>query len=1243
MKKFVILSFLVFTLICLIFLAPQEHTGASTGAVLKVAPISARAAKFAETPALRALHAGMSGTFAETLPRGTKVLNLGRDNDANRVAGLPSNGEPESSLAEFGGGTMPVPSLSFDGIANIDNAKIFGLLIIPPDMNGDIGPSHYVQAVNSLLRVYSKNGSPITPPIKLSDVFAPLNTPCSERNDGLPNVLYDPLADRWLISQVCSNFPPFRQMVAVSKTADPAGQYFLYEFVMPNVKINDFPKFGVWPDGYYMTTDEFLGSDYVGSGMFAYDRAKMLVGDPSAAYIYFNRPVANPIRRGGMLPADIDGLRAPAAGTPALFASYTATEYGDANDAIRLFDFHANFADPARSTFTERVESPVMVAAFDPTSPAGRQDISQPPPGEFLDSVSDRLNHRLAYRNFDTHESLTVNQTVRITPVSQTYRAGVRVYELRRTGGGYSPVTQTTVGEPGGSRWIGAVAQDHQGNIAVEYNHVQDDKQPSIRYSGRLAGDPPGIFRPEGTLVEGTGVQKAFGWRWGEYSGMTVDPVDDCTFWMTNAYYTLESQMISDFTWLTRIGRFKFAECTSAPRSIISGTVTNAVNGLPIANAVIRSYPYSRTSAPNGSYGPVYALPGTYEITASARGFRGRTFVVTVVDGQELVRDFALEPVAVLESTATEIINESCRMNSVPEPGETVTMNISLRNTGAAPTQNLIATLLSTGGVTNPGPAQTFGAMPTGGPSVTRPFTFTVSAAVSCGDLVSISLQLSDGSQPLGILVISLRTGEPRVAYSENFDRAFTLPRGWITSASEGHQLWRLSSVRSQSPPNSLYSPAPHQMGVNQVVSPPFHISSPTAEVSFRNWYHLETTFLRNRLYDGSVLELKIGGGDWQDILAAGGTFVSGGYDGTIDGCCQNPLAGRLGWSGRSGVGEISEFITSRAKLPAAAADRDVRLRFRIGTDIGGAREGQYIDNLSVTDGYSCGCAAAAQVAKFDFDGDGRTDHSVYDLSSVAGESDFRFIGSADGSTQTVLFGNEGDVPSAADFDGDGKTDFTVFRASTGTWYILNSSDGTLSAMNFGLSDDVPVPADFDGDRRADVAVFRPGGGHWFIARSSDGQNDFRHFGISGDRPVPEDYDGDGKADIAVFRPASGVWYVLRSSNGSMFVTAFGQTGDTPVAGDFDGDGRADTVVFRHATGVWYMDRTLLGFGAVAFGLSDDKPLQADFDGDGKFDVSVFRPSTRDWYHIKSSDGSVGAMHFGEVGESALPAIYTAP
>ncbi|HUF03409.1 MAG TPA: FG-GAP-like repeat-containing protein [Aridibacter sp.] len=1153
--------------------------------------------------------------------------------------------DPERLAGSFAGAPMPAPSVSFEGLNSNDNFAAYGFRIVPPDTIGDVGPSHYVQAANALFRVFDKSGNPVTPPLKMSSLFAQLGTNCSTRDDGDPIVLHDPLADRWILSQFCKAFPPFRQMIAVSKTPDPAGEYFVYEFVMPNVKLNDYPKLAVWPDAIYMTSDEFYGSDYAGSGVFAFDREKMLSGDPSAGYIYFDLASPTTMRIGGLLPVDLDGIVPPPAKAPGMFLGYTATEYGDLSDAVRLFEFDADFSDPSNSTFSEAAGSPLAVLSFDPTSNPGRDDVPQPEPGEKLDSQSDRLMYRAAYTNRSVSESIVVSQTVRISAPGAPYIGGVRVHLLDRSpGGAFSVRESSTLGDFDASRFMAAAALDREGNLAVGYSASSDEKPPSIFYSGKLVGDPAGVFRPETALIEGDGVQTAFGFRWGDYTGLSPDPSDGCTFWITNQYYSRESQTESPFGWLTRIGSFRFPECDSLEPASLSGTITDADTGLPVEGAVVSlERGFRRSSGADGDYGP-FALPnGFYTASITARGYVPGAAFIDLSLGGSLERDFALEPTAVLEDSPIDIVSESCSVNGAVEPGERVTVAIPLRNTGARGASDLIASLVEFGGVEDPSPPQSYGAMPAGGGPVSKEFSFTASSGLKCGAALRLNLSLSDNELPLGTVTIELRAGRERIAFFEDFDGAEgpSLPAGWATSAEGGQSEWTVSSERADSGPNSVFSPGPRQVGLNELITPPIAIVSAEAELRFRNWYELETTFLRNRLYDGSVLEIKIGGSDWQDILDAGGSFRSGGYDlGLIDSCCQNPLAGRQGWSGRSGINRESEFIDSVVTLPPSAAGREVRFRWRVGTDIGSFREGQYLDDFTVSDGYVCDCAdASAGSAPFDFDGDGKTDASVFNATDEPSEPDFRVRQSSNGSEAAYFWGSVGDRPVNADYDGDGITDLAVFRPSNRVWFVFNSSDSTFRAVEFGIASDLPAVSDLDGDSRADIAVYRAHEGTWYYLKSSDGSFAAAQFGVDGDLPVPADYDGDGTDDLAVFRPSNGVWYVFASSEGFSAIQ-FGVAGDKPVSGDFDGDGRADRVVFRPSNSVWYLLGSEEGFSAAQFGVPTDQPLQADIDGDGRRDIGVYRPSSSTWFFIRSSDSAVESFNFGTPGSTAVPGIF---
>lgn len=286
----------------------------------------------------------------------------------------------------------------------------------------------------------------------------------------------------------------------------------------------------------------------------------------------------------------------------------------------------------------------------------------------------------------------------------------------------------------------------------------------------------------------------------------------------------------------------------------------------------------------------------------------------------------------------------------------------------------------------------------------------------------------------------------------------------------------------------------------------------------------------------------------------------------------------------------------------------------------------------------------ASSFAPFDFDGDGKTDASIFRPNGSSSGAEWWYLRSSDGGNRAFAFGGATDEAVPADYTGDGKTDIAFWRASTGSWFILRSEDSTFYSFPFGSAGDVPMPADFDGDGKADQTVFRPSTNTWFTFRSSDGQVTTTPFGAAGDLPVAADYDGDGKADIAIYRPVGGSgggeWWYLRSSDGANRAYAFGSSTDRAVPGDYTGDGKADLAFWRPSTGEWFVLRSEDDtFYSFPFGISTDVPVPGDYDGDGKADAAVFRPSNNIWYLLRSTAG-FEAVTFGANGDVPLPNSY---
>lgn len=455
---------------------------------------------------------------------------------------------------------IPATTVNFEGLANSDNP----FQVSPPDPVGDVGPNNYVEMVNLVFAVYSKTGTRLlgpTPIGALWDGFA-VND-CTDLS-GDPIVRHDQLADRWILTQFTTRGPTFFNCVAISETADPTGPYFRYAF-STGVNFPDYPKYGVWPNAYFISTREFApNNSFAGIGAYALERERMLEGDPDARVVSFLlTPATTPLflLGDGLLPSDLDGSRLPPAGSPNFFVGTMddGAGRGAPFDGINIFQFSIDWNQPQNASF--RLASQLEVEDFDslfPCSPGPRNCIPQPGTTNKIDILSyrQRPTWRLAFRNFGTFESLVTNQSVQARPGV----AGVRWYEIRLANGQFFVNQQATFApDDGVNRWMGSVAMDRLGDMILGYSVSNaTDVFPGIRYTGRLVGDDlDKMTLGEGTVINGSGSQLGPTPRWGDYTSMNVDPADDCTFWYVNEYYAVSSPR----GWQTRIGSVRLPGC----------------------------------------------------------------------------------------------------------------------------------------------------------------------------------------------------------------------------------------------------------------------------------------------------------------------------------------------------------------------------------------------------------------------------------------------------------------------------------------------------------------------------------------------------------------------------------------------------------------------------------------------------------------------------------------------------------
>jgi hypothetical protein len=663
----------------------------------------------------------------------------------------------QGGAAAATGASAPAPAAlsSFPGLdfANWGSRR-------PPDANGDAGPDHYIQAVNTAIGIYRKSDGARVAAFPFDAFMSQggFGNLCDTDNLGHPVVLYDSFEDRWVISDFAFRFdasfnvlspPGAFQCFAVSRTGDPvAGGWNFYSLPIGDA-LNDQTKLGIWPDGIYMSANMHslaAGQAFEGPRVWALDKAQMYAGEPAVKVVSFNAPVGE----FSMLPANARlQTGTPPPGTPNYFSVVWQYAW-----AVSIYKFHVDWDRTSLSTFTGPFLAGTPAVWLNPP-------LTVPSRGGSNNTIPARLMPQSQYTNLGGVESLWSVHTV-----GHPTAAGVtalRWYQATVTGGtvGTSTAQAATYAPDTTNRYVPSLAVDRAGDMAIGYSASSATLFPAIRYVGRLSTDTPSTLpQSETSLVEGTGTQ-AEGTNWGAYSAMTLDP-DGCTFWYTNEYYVANGG-----DWQTRIASFAYPACSPVVSGTLQGTV-NAVGGAPIAGATVTLGSRTATTDGAGFYQFADLPSGTYpSLGASAPGRASSTFAsVAVPDGGATTRDFALGAApasgCVVETSSTDFQTGAPTNVEVTASGDAVLLkpsSVDQRNT-LPPTTAFGITTTRWGG-------QTFTAGVTGRLTRVDLNLFCVNCTGTFPSL-RLSLRATSGNLPVGPDIVSailpgLNSAAPRL------------------------------------------------------------------------------------------------------------------------------------------------------------------------------------------------------------------------------------------------------------------------------------------------------------------------------------------------------------------------------------------------------------------------------------------------------------------------------------------------
>ena len=872
--------------------------------------------------------------------------------------------DPLATKQELSQNNFAVSAFS-NTLVNVDGSSYTG--VNPSDTNGDVGINYYIQSINagssSNIFIINKTDGTLVSEFLLNSLAAGSGTGCGA-GTGDPVIFYDQFAEngtgnangRWVLTE----FTNTSFCVYVSQTSDPmAGSWYIYEFNSSTGDLPDYPKFGNWSDAYYIGANE-------GPRQYALDKQNMLIGATARPAQFFVGTELPGFGFQHIMPVDADGETLPPTGAPGIFMRHRDGDYHDNGtlpDVLEMFEFHVDWNTPANSTFTGPFS--IEVSEFD-TNLGGTNfdDLSvTQPSGTNLFPLKQPLMWRVQHRTIDGKQYIVGNM---VTDVDGNDLHGVRWFQLERLA---STITEGwTLADEGTyslgdnvNRWMASTAMDGDGNIAIGYNVSNTSTYPGMRYAGRLTTDTPGTMpRGEHTIIEGTASNSSG--RWGDYSSLSVDPVDECTFWYT-AQYNVSSN------WSTRIASFKFNQCgcqLTLDTVNLTNVTANADNSIELSwndsnvPEMIEYHVYRSTTAGEG-YIKIATIndtsigtgaSGTYSYTdTTVSAGTQYYYIIRASDGGSCLTQSSNE----LSDTATGV----CTLSPTFEGISTVTndaqdqCSLSINwNAAASRCPNGTGAIdysvyRSTDPIFNPDTSNRINTL-----NNLISYQDQDASLNSQNDYYYIvrAADVDNNLNDTNLLRIKTKATGPLtlIAFNENLENYPSIAdaqiHGWNLITNNGVNDWRIESGDGNTgSTTSAFIASDVQDISDKSIATKAFVPSPTSQLSFYHKYLFEDS------YDGGVLEITTDGGStWQDL---GFYITTGGYNITLDGGYSQPLGAVPAWGN-----DLTSYTLVQVDL-SNFAYKTVQVRWRMGTDSSQSDGDWKVDDIVVTNsGLLSGC-----------------------------------------------------------------------------------------------------------------------------------------------------------------------------------------------------------------------------------------------------------------------------------------------